>query len=119
MLLHCKNIGLSSNGETCFPIHDYSTIIDIEVYKGGYDEYYCNIFYTTPGNEILPEGKMISLLYKEESKEVQEIHERYKFFKSVKMKGVIPWRYFFFIHEDLSVAEKRTKNIDTIIDGSL
>ena len=62
MIAHQKTIGLPKPGNSfSFNLPDYSNIIDINVYTGGYNEVYCHIFYTTP-NDVSPENKKVNIL---------------------------------------------------------
>lgn len=142
MLFHKKIVSLPSPfyfddqegmGST-FKCHDYSTIIDVDVYKGGYDNYYCKVFYTTPGDSPVNENKQVTLLcvyegvFIDSEKRYKEndpwdkppkkliIDDKYRFFKSVKLgDSNVPYNAFIYLHEELSVTENRDTKIGEII----
>lgn len=126
MILHKKIVLLPGVEGRVFNIHDYSTIVDMDVHKGGYGDYYCTVFYTTPGDSQMNEDKKVTLLsvYEdnfidiafEKVTERLTMDDKYRFFKSVKIgSSSNPYRVFIYLHEELSVVENREKKIDEII----
>jgi len=117
MKLQKKIIGLHDN--IILNCSDYSKIIDISVYKGGYDEYYCKIYYTSPDNSE-SENKKIHILcvsdVRENPNNPTNIDDKYTFLKSIEVKNNISYHLFFFIYEELSVVESRDNKIKSVIE---
>lgn len=132
MIAHQKTIGLPKPGNSfSFNLPDYSNIIDINVYTGGYNEVYCHIFYTTP-NDVSPENKKVNILCLDSScfkkpinkipdpwdrtPPTTEIDDRYQFLKSVIVDfGRDKVKYFIFTFEELSTSEERDSKISDLI----
>lgn len=136
MLFHSKTVSVPSQGKPeSFNCHDYSNVIDVDVYKGGYDNQYCKVFYTTPGDASFNEDKKVSLIFISEyffidsgknysnnpfdrapDKIVAE--DGFRFFKSVKVgSNNVPSRLLIFIKEELSVSESRDTKIEEIVES--
>jgi hypothetical protein len=145
MLFHYKIVSLPSPDDTKqgmgskFKCHDYSTIIDVDVYKGGYDNYYCKVFYTTPGETQVNEDKEVTILcvyenlFIDSSKKYPSDNpfdkkppivalpfDKYQFFKTVKIGTKdVPSRVFIYINEELSVTESRDNKIGEVLLNKL
>ncbi len=102
---------------------DYSSIIDISVYKGGYDEYYCEVYYTSPDKSELEDKKIhivcvsgSSVIDSSKSDKPVILTDGYTFLKSIEIKQNITYKLFFFIQEELSTLESRDRKIEEIIE---
>lgn len=132
MQFYKKIIGLPDSKGVAFKCHNYSKVMDIDVYKGGYGNYYCNVYYTSPGDVEQSENKQVTIACISESdflnkeyrptewdkkREKITIDDKFKFLKSVSIKhGNISSRYFFFIYEQLSIEENRDVKINETLD---
>lgn len=105
---------------TVFNCHDYSNIIDVDVYKGGYDEYLYKIYYTTPDLKFTEKNKKVYLMCLSDLdfKSGCEVDNKFRFLKSVQLasnNNSILYTYFIFICEELSVSENRSQKITEIL----
>ncbi len=94
---------------------DFSNIIDIDVYKGGYEDLYYDIHYTY---DVPNENKEVSLIYyygRSSSSEQAFLDSRYKFFKVVDYNSKMRTKIFIFTIEKYSTAELRDTKIATIL----
>src|ERR1022692_733895 len=85
MLLDFKTIPLQqiANTDCIVNFPEYSEIIYITIYKGGYDEFYCRAYYKLPDRNV-PDNKKVHLMIVNENqlKHVL-IDDRYRFLKSI------------------------------------
>ena len=118
MLFNSKTMYVSTKGDLkTINIADYSTIIDVNLREGPYNEHYCDLFYTTKDDKV-KEGKVVNIICISDYmfNGTFSLDDKYKFLKSVVLgNGMVKTRYFFFIYEELSTEELRDSKISDII----
>lgn len=111
-----KNTGAYLNQTAVLTCPDYSEILDIDLYKGGYNDLYYELNYTCSDNS-LPHTKIVHILYLTLELENQylNIDYRYKFYKMVDGGGINRLKYFIYTYEQLSTQEERDGKLNTMI----
>lgn len=111
-----KNTGAYLNQTAVITCPDYSEIIDVDIYKGGYNDLYYEVHYTCRDN-TQPHTKIIHLLYLTHELEGQYLNLdiNYTFYKVVDGGGINRIKYFIYKYEQLSIQEERDSKLSTMI----
>jgi hypothetical protein len=99
------------NQVTSVNCHNFSTLIDIDIYKGGYGDLYYEI--TTIGETYHPENKILNILCLTDDKSQSiNLDTRLQFYRAIKNDRS---KYYIFIYEDLGIQEERLNKINAIL----
>lgn len=125
MLLQSQTMLMRGIGEpTLIQCHDYANVIDVDIFEGGYSEYYYRLYYTIPDKPIdnkLNKKVYLICLHEPDNNAFGnsnhfEIDEKYKFLKSIEIENRnVKYKRFIFVYEEPGVSESRDIKLGNIL----
>jgi hypothetical protein len=106
------------DGHASFTVHNYSSYIDVDLYKGGYDNLFIKYYYSAPDKSEVSKKINIVCIYENAFNDNGTCWaiDKFKFLKSIEMgNDMVSHKCFIFSYEEPSITEIRSEKLEIIL----